>query len=54
MKVYYIVEIGPEGKRTLYHWGLFTMKHSAQEVIDNKLPHVVGFTYSIEETFVPE
>lgn len=54
MKVYYIIQSDATGVRTLFHWGLFTMRHAAQDVIDTKLANTDGAVYTIGETFVNE
>jgi hypothetical protein len=54
MKVYYIIQSDADGSRTLFHWGLFTWRGAAEDVIATKLPYNPSVIYTIGETFINE
>jgi hypothetical protein len=52
--VYYIVKHEAGVFTTMFHWGLFTMKHAAQDVIDAKVAAGEEGTFTIKETYISE
>lgn len=50
MIVYYITR----DNVTMFHWGLFTMKHAAQDVINLKVTAGDLADFVIRETFINE
>jgi hypothetical protein len=52
MRVYYIVQHDNRGDHTMFHWGLFTWRQSALDVVALKEYSGINATWTVEETFI--